>query len=177
MGLVGTNRLRTETSPTRLPGGGAPLFGISGRWSALAWRDGASAGLLGGIRMAHGAIPSGSDAGVRATLVEPTLAVDVRHGVLEGSLSPFFRYGGGVALLVLDPNVSATQSAVGVSLHLGVGLIVADGPVRPMVELRGHVVPRTDGYVTRFHPAVGIEDWTWFPGSANVALHVGVAIP
>ena len=182
-GLFGTDRVRVGIDDAGGPSLSSPFLGVQGRWAFFGWKDGANVGLAAGVRGFRGELtPSGDTLQpVRFTLVEPSLGLDVRHGMLSRSsaLSPFFRYGARLALPVLDPDVSAGQVAVTGLVHVGAGLWFGShrNKVWPIAELQLAVAPRTDGFVTEFHPALDLPQFTFFPGTANLQLVVGVGFP
>ncbi|MBX2800407.1 MAG: DUF2330 domain-containing protein [Myxococcales bacterium] len=179
-GLVGTDRVVTSAVQRGAPHVGAPFLGLGARYALWGWRDGANVGVAANLRGWRGSAAPGTEVPLTFTLIEPSIAVDVRHGRWrEGVVSPFFRYGVGAAFPWLKPNVSAPVSSVAGMLEVGVGGWIRLQPIeglRPSVELRLSVLPRTDGFVTDYHPTLGFPQVIFFPGTANLQLRIGATL-
>ncbi len=178
-GLAGTDRVRLDTFRRAGPSPSRPFLGVLGRFAFWGWKDGANFGLVAGLRGWRGSPPPAGGVGeVRFTLIEPSVGVDVRHGMLRRSgLSPFVRYGGRLVVPIMNPDTSGPQALVSGLLHLGAGVWIGKPDDRawwPTVELRLTAIPRTDGIVTEFHPDLGLPSFTFFPGTANLQLMLGV---
>lgn len=174
---VGTDRLVVlDTERGRFPGLRAPALGLEACAPLARWEGGLRLGLLarlGAWRSPAVPLPTGGQ--IRFTLLEPHLGLDLSHPLSEGAAS-YVRYGGAVALPLLDPSTSGPQVALGGALHLGVGRSLGSGPARPALELQGRVLPRTDGYVTTHHPATALPTFIFFPGSAGIYLMAGLSL-
>jgi hypothetical protein len=177
LALLGTDRVVPAGLERGAPWLGNPFFSVDVRQALWGWRDGRSVGLLGSLRGFTGrAAPFGDEGVLNFTLVEPMLSVDVRHGrFLEKDRIFHLRYGGGLTMPVMAPSASPARAVPSGVLHVGTGLWLGRGLARHIVELRAVVVPRTDGYETRYHENTGIPGFTWYPGTFNVWLLVGRA--
>lgn len=178
-GLVGTPRVRLQRSVAAAPGLSAPMLGLQGRRVIRHLNDGLNLGLTAGIRGFSGDLQIQDGAPIGFTFVEPSLGVDMRHGQVRPSgVGPFLRYGARLALPLLDPNTSSPQVAFTGLLHVGGGIYIGNDDRErrwwPSVELRGSVVPRSDGFVTQYHPAMGLPWFTFYPGAATIELMVGI---
>jgi hypothetical protein len=177
LAVLGSDRVVPDGLDRGAPWMGNPFLGLDVRQALWSWKEGRNLGLLGGLRGFVGrAAPFGDRGAVNFTLVEPTLSVDLRHGhFLERGRVPHVRYGAGLALPVMAPSVSAAKVVPSGILHVGAGLWLGRGLVRHELEVRLAVVPRTDGFVTRYHENTGIPGFTWYPGTVNVWLLAGRA--
>jgi hypothetical protein len=177
LALLGTDRVVPAGLERGAPWLGNPFFGADVRQGLWGWRDGRSVGVLGSLRGFTGRAAPFGDVGVLGfTLLEPMVELDIRHGrFLEQGTIFHLRYGGGLALPVMVPSASAARAVPSGVLHVGAGWWVGRGIVRHIVEIRAVVVPRTDGYETRYHENTGIPGFTWYPGTFNVWLLVGRA--
>jgi hypothetical protein len=177
LALVGTDRL----VPTGLEHGGPwllnPFFGAEVRRSWIGLSQRANLGILAGVRGWGGKAAPWSARGLATFwLVEPQIGFDVRHGRFrEASRSARVRYGADLTITTLAPSTSPAQSTASLGLHAGYGFWFGRGLSRTSVELRGSVVPRTDGYETAYHPNVALPGFMLYPGTANLWIVVGRA--
>jgi hypothetical protein len=172
--LFSTPRVIPRDQPSAtLPRPLAPLYGGEGR-IGLATLKRMNIGLTAGL---HGFRGRGRDHDLRFSFVEPHLGVDSRHGRFreDAAVVPMFRVGLQASLGILDSAVYVPQTSLGARLHIGGGAILGTGPRRVMTELRASTVPRTDAYGVTFHPATTLTGWTYYPGTVNLSLLVGVA--
>lgn len=151
-----------------------PMLGVDVRAPVLRVHDSLTAGVTAGARGFIGdGTPVGLEGPVVFRFVEPHLGVDfVWAG--DRRVTPFARAGLQAALGVLAPSVWRTRATLAGMLHGGGGLRFGDGPVPLLVELQLTVVPRTDGFVTTWHDQTGLPNWSYQPGSADLALRIGV---
>ncbi|MEQ1501262.1 MAG: hypothetical protein ABMB14_03485, partial [Myxococcota bacterium] len=175
--VVGTDRIVPTGLSNGAPWLANPYLGVEVRRSVFSWRDARNVGILGGVRgMVGKAAPWSARGVVGFGLVEPTIGLDARHGRFrEASPCWFGRYGLDLTATALIPSVSPPRVTVSAGVHAGFGAWLGRGTTRTAVELRGGLLPRTDGFETAFHPNVGIPGWMYFPGTANVWLVVGRA--
>lgn len=175
--VIGTDRI----VPTGLDRGAPwllnPYLGLEVRRSLFAWSDGRSVGLMGALRGLVGKAAPWGDRGVLSfALLEPTVALDVRHGRLREATPCWFgRYGADLSLPIVDPSASTPQARLVGGLHAGVGVWLGRGPQRTALELRGTVFPRTDGFETTYDPNLGLPGYMFLPGTANLWVVAGRA--
>jgi hypothetical protein len=175
--FLGTERVLPEDAEGGAPYLLNPYLTVEGRSALVGWRDGANLGPIVALSGWSGAAAPGGDGVVRFMLIEPTVGIDARHGrFLERGFCPMGHYGVSFVLPVLDPSVSPAKAYPSLALHGAVGAWLGRGRVRPSVELRARVIPRTDGYETTFHENVGVPGWMFFPGTANLWIVLGVAV-
>ena len=174
--IVGTERLEvTDVDRARFPGLRAPALGISARAPVIRWEGDVSLGVIARLQgWRSPGVPLPPDAAIHFTLIEPHLGLDLCHARSQEGPDPYVRYGIALALPLLDPSTSGPQVALGGVLHLGVGYRLGQGGVRPLIELQGQLLPRTDGYVTTHHPATGLPTFIFFPGTASIRLRIGL---
>ena len=177
LAVVGTDRVVPEGLEHGGPWLANPYLGAEVRRSWVALGKRANLGLLGGVRGWVGKAAPWSAGGVATFwLLEPEVGLDVRHGRFrEASPSARFRYGLGLALPTLIPSTSPARTVPSAALPRGLRLVDRRGLERTSVELRGSVVPRTDGFETRYHPNVGLPGFMFYPGTANLWVVVGRA--
>jgi hypothetical protein len=177
LAVLGTDRLVPEGIEGGAPYALNPYLTIEGRWAAWGWSDGSNIGPLVSLSGWTGnAAPGAQTSEIAFTLLEPSVGVDVRHGRLrERSFCPLARYGASMMFPILGNSVTPTEAYVAGALHGGIGAWLGRGLLRPSVELRARVLPRTDGFETTFHENVGVPGWMFFPGTANVWVVVGLA--
>lgn len=178
-GLLGTPRVRLERSAQAGPRVATPMLGLQGRRVVRHLRDGMNLGVTAGLRGFSGPLQIGNGADVRFTFMEPSVGVDVRHGIVRpNGIGPFVRYGARLAVPILDPDASKPQAQFTGMLQVGGGVLIGndarDRRWWPIVELRGTLIPRTDGFVTEYHPALDLPWYTFYPGGANLELLVGI---
>jgi len=177
LAVWGTDRLVPDGIEGGAPYALNPYLSIEGRWAAFGWSDGANVGPLVSLSGWTGnAAPGSQTSVVGFTLLEPSFGVDFRHGRLrERSLCPLARYGASFVVPIVGNSVTPTEAYVAGALHGGIGAWLGRGLLRPSVELRARVLPRTDGFETTFHENVGMPGWMFFPGTANLWIVVGLA--
>lgn len=177
LAVFGTDRVVPTGLAHGAPWLGNPFVGAEIRRSVLALRNGTNIGWMAGVRGWAGRAAPWSARGVTTFwLVEPELGVDIRHGRFrEGNPSGRFRYGFLLTLTGLAPSVSPAQFVPSGALHAGYGWWLGRGLERTSVELRASVIPRTDGFETRYHPNVGLPGHMFYPGTANLWVVVGRA--
>ena len=177
MSVLGTDRVVPSGLSRGAPWLGNPYVGLSVRQSLYSWRGGRSVGLLAEVRGLHGRAAPFSDQGlVSFTLIEPVLSFDVRHGRFrEQSPCSHLRYGAGLALPALVPSSSRGRIVPSGALHVGYGWWIGRGLSRHDLEISLGIVPRTDGFETRYHPSAAIPGFLWYPGTANLWISFGRA--
>jgi len=173
-GLLGTARFgaedRAQTPTVRLP-----TVGAQARISVFSWKDDAGLGLIGGLAGWRG---GAGDAVNRFTLLEPHAGIDLRHGTLrEGArFAPFAHVGASFVLPAMVPRLGQATVTLSGRFHAGAGAWLGHGPLRPSLAIEGVLVPRTDGFVTRFDSITTLPGYTFFPGAARVSVLVGLGI-
>jgi Uncharacterized protein conserved in bacteria (DUF2330) len=173
--LIGTDRLVPTGLDRGAPWLANPYVGLEVRRTLFAWKDGRTLGVMGALRgFAGKAAPWGDQGVVSFVVAEPTVSLDVRHGMLrERSPVWFGRYGADAALAIVDPSISPAAVRLTGGLHGGVGTWLGRGTQRTSLELRGTVFPRTDGYETSYDPNLGFPGFMFYPGTVNLWLLAG----
>jgi len=177
LAVLGTDRVVPDGIEGGAPHALNPYLSIEGRWAAFGFGDGVNVGPIVALSGWTGnAAPGSQTSDVGFTLLEPSVGVDFRHGRLrERSFCPFARYGASLVFPIFDNSVTPTEAYTAGGVHGGIGAWFGRGLLRPSVELRARVLPRTDGFETTFHENVGIPGWMFFPGTANLWIVIGLA--
>ncbi len=177
LAVLGTDRLVPNGLEDGAPYALNPYLSIEARWAAFGFSDGVNVGPIVSLSGWTGnAAPGSQTSDVAFTLLEPSIGVDIRHGRLrERSFCPLARYGASFVVPIIGNSVTPTEAYVAGGVHGGVGAWLGRGLLRPSIELRARVLPRTDGYETMFHENVGMPGWMFFPGTANLWIVVGLA--
>jgi hypothetical protein len=172
--LMSTARVIPRDTPSAsLPRPLVPMVGGEARLGMARLKK-MNIGLTGGLRGFRG---RGRDDDLRFNFVEPHLGLDSRHGLArEGAtLVPLFRVGLQASLGILDSAVYVPQTSLGALIHVGGGALMGSGPRRVIAEIRASTVPRTDAFGVHFHPVTTLTDWTYYPGTVNISLLVGMS--
>jgi len=148
-----------------------PFVGGEARF-AFATLKNLNVGVTGGLRGFRGR----GHGDVRFSFTEPHIGFDARHGTFREGVFviPLFRYGIQGSMGVLDSAIFKPQASFGALVHVGAGAFIGRGTRRLITELRASTVPRTDGYTVAFHDVTGFTGWTYYAGTANLSLLVGM---
>ncbi len=166
-----TDRVVPDGRDTGAPHLLSPFVGGEGRVGIRKFKS-MNVGITGGLRGFRGR--GGGE--VRFSFTEPHLGVDARHGVFRESVFviPLFRYGVQGSVGILDSAVFIPKATIGALLHVGAGAFIGRGARRVIAEIRASTVPRTDGFSVSFDSVTDLPGWTYYPGSANVTLLIGM---
>jgi len=170
--LASTARVLPQEGASGLPRALSPLLGGEGRIGVAQLKK-MNIGLTAGLRGFRGRVRDGD---LRFSFTEPHAGVDARHGAANdgATVAPLFRYGLQASIGILDSAVFTPKATMGALLHVGAGAAIGTSPRRLLVELRASTVPRTDAYVVSFHPVTNLPGWTYYPGSMNVTILLGL---
>lgn len=158
------------------PGFGPPSAGVDARWAFVGWKH-QSLGAALSLRMWRSDTFSGAKTLPMFTGADPAALLLWRTGSWGSrGVSGTGCFGAGLTAPVLDSDVWKPQVAWTADIEAGAGLVFGKEHRRTLVEIRGIVLPRTEGSHVDFDDRTQLPGWVWHVGQAALSLRVGVAI-
>lgn len=172
---VSTERLSVEHVAFE-PGMGPPAIGLDLSWAFLVQRQRAL-----GIQVAATGWRGDGVVGARVDPdfigVDSSVLLHLRQGAWStGPVRATAALAAGVAVPCMDSSVWTGACVLTADIEGGGGVLLGEGARRWLVELRGRILPRTDGTHVDFDDRTNLPGWIWHHGQIAGVVRVALAI-